>query len=364
MAPCVLYQRLCHQLNVCVPGLGVWRRRRLALLVTGLLLARHTALPRLAAHLRRVNPATHTDSIERRLRRILAETNWDVATIYTAVARVSLQRLPAGRCVLVLDDTQQTTHCTLSTLALDYGGRALPLAWCRWSGRLQGAYWTHIEALFDQAQRILPAQVQPVVLADRGLASPMLIELIQQRGWDYLVRVQRDTTLRARRPRRSPRVHLGELITQPGAPSVVQDGWVFERHSVWAHIAAVWRSGYQEPWLLVSNLDLGVRLAELYAQRMHVEALFRETKSGGFEWELSRVLRADRAQRLLLGLMLAVLCAVLLGEASIRAGEIPAYGRRQRAVSLVRRGLDWLLTPRSRPHSFRWTLSIPETVRI
>ena len=30
-----------------------------------------------------------------------------------------------------------------------------------------------------------------------------------------------------------------------------------------------------------------------------------------------------------LGLMLALLCAVLLGEAAMRAGEIPAYGRRQ-----------------------------------
>ena len=363
MPPRLLYLRLCHQVQLCLPHLGVWRTQRLALLVTGLLLARHTALPRLAAHLRRVSRSTQADSIERRLRRILAETDWDAAAVYTQLARVSLARLPAGRCVLLLDDTQQTTHCTLSTLALDYGGRALPLAWCRWSGRLHGAYWTQISALFDQAQRILPAQVQPVVLADRGLASPMLIELIQQRGWDYLVRVQRDTTLRTRQPRRSPRVHLGELVTSPGVPPVVRDGWVFEHHSVWAHIAAVWRSGQQEPWLLVSNLDLGEQLAQLYAHRMHVEALFRDTKSGGFEWELSRVQRADRAQRLLLGLMLAVLCAVLLGEASMRAGEIPAYGRRQRAVSLVRRGLDWLTAP-SKPRFFRWTLAPPKTVRI
>lgn len=363
MPPHVLYLRLCQQLHRCVPHLGVWRTRRLALLVTGLLLARHTALPRLAAHLRRVSRSTKADSIERRLRRILAETNWDVAAIYAEVARVSLARLPVGRCVLVLDDTQQTTHCTLSTLALDYGGRALPLAWCRWSGPLHGAYWQQIDALFDQAQRILPPHVQPVVLADRGLACPMLIDLIQQHGWEYLVRVQRDTTLRAQRPRRSPRVHLGELVPHAGAPSVVRDGWIFESHSVWAHTAAVWCSGHQEPWLLVSSLDLGVRLAELYAQRMHIEALFRDTKSGGFEWELSRVLHAERAQRLLLGLMLAVLCAVLLGEASMRAGEIPAYGRRRGAVSLVRRGLDWLTAP-PRPRCFRWTLAPPKTVRI
>jgi DDE family transposase len=363
MSPQVLYQRLCQQVRACVPSLGVWRTRRLALLVTGLLLARHTALPRLAAQLRRVTPTTQADSIERRLRRILASTDWDVGAIYAALARVSLQGLPAGRCVLVLDDTQQTTHCTVSTLALDYGGRALPLAWCRWSGRLQGRYWSQIERLFEQAERILPAQVQPVVLADRGLASPTLVRLIQRHGWDYLVRVQRDTTLRPRSSWRAPSVHLGELVQQPGAASVARDGWVFGHHAVWAHTAAVWRRGYQDAWLLVSNLDLGVGLADLYAQRMHVEALFRDTKSGGFEWELSRVLRADRAQRLLLGLMLAVLCAVLLGEAATRAGEIPAYGRRRHAVSLVRRGLDWLAAPPG-AHYFRWTLAPPKTVRI
>jgi hypothetical protein len=327
-----------------------------------LLLARHTALPRVAAQLRRVHPATHTDSIERRLRRILADTDWDVPTIYAAVARVSLQRLPVGRCVLVLDDTQQTTRCTLSTLALDYGGRAIPLAWCRWSGRLHGRYWAQIDALLQRAEQILPAHVRPVVLADRGLASPKLIQLIRQRGWDYLVRVQRDTTLRTDARRRSPRVRLGDLLDQPGQPSVTRDGWVFGRGDLWAHTAAVWRRGHQEPWLLVSNLDLGETMAEVYAQRMHVEALFRDAKSGGFEWELSRVWRAERAQRLLLGLMLAMLCAVLLGEAAIRAGEIPAYGRRRQAVSLVRRGLDWLTAP-PRPRYFRWTLS-PKTVRI
>jgi hypothetical protein len=362
MAPCVLYQRLCAHLRTTVPQLNVWSTRRLALLVTGLLLARHTALPRIAARLRQVNPTTHADSIERRLRRILTDAQWDVPEIFDAFVRVSLQRLPAGRCVLVLDDTQQADQCTLSTLALAYRGRALPLAWCRWSGQLHGAYWTQIEQLLEHAQRVLPPQVQPVVLADRGLTSPILVKLIQQHGWDYVLRVQQETTLRTA-PRGPRRVRLDELVHQPGEPGVLLDGWVFAKRSAWAHVAAVWCVGYQEPWLLISNLDLRLEMVTVYSQRMHIEALFRDTKSGGFEWELSRVLRPERAERLVLALMLAVWCAVLLGEASIRAGEIPAYGRRARSVSLLRRGLDWLSAPR-RARFFTWRLSPPKTVRI
>jgi hypothetical protein len=363
MPPCLLYQRLAQHLQRCVPHLGVWPRRRLALLVTGLLLARHTALPRLAAQLRRVTPTAQADSIERRLRRILAHSDWNVSAIFEGVVRASLARLPRGRCVLILDDTEQADHCFVSTLALAYRGRALPLAWCRWSGQLHGMYWRQIDQLFDQAERLLPAHVQPVVLADRGLASPILVRLIQRRGWDFLVRVQRDTTVRETYSCTAPRAHLGELVPYRGAPSVTRDGWVFGRRSVWAHSAAVWPRGFKEPWLLVSNLDMGLGLVNLYAQRMQVEALFRDTKSSGFEWELSRVLQAERAQRLLLGIMVAIWCGVLLGEASLRAGEIPAYGRRQHSVSLLRRGLDWLTAP-AHPQFFRWSLDPPKTVRI
>jgi hypothetical protein len=84
---------------------------------------------------------------------------------------------------------QQTDRCSLSTLALAYGGRALPLPWCRCSGQLRGTYWTQIDELFAGAQRILPPQVQPVLLADRGLASPRLITLVRQHGWDHASRV-------------------------------------------------------------------------------------------------------------------------------------------------------------------------------
>jgi len=361
MPPRVLYQRLCQQLQACAPQFGAWHRQRLALLVTGLLLARHTALPRLAAQLRRVTRTAHADSIERRLRRTLADTTLETQ-VFEHVARASLRSLPAGRCLLLLDDTQQTTHCTLSTLALAYGGRALPLAWCRWSGKLHGAYWQQIDQLFDQAARLLPPQVQPVVVTDRGMASPKLVHLVQQHGWDYLVRVTNDTTLQQAGQPPQDALHLGDLFDRPRGLVVRLTGKVFRRRSVNAHAVALWQPGYQEPWLLISNLDLGRGLVALYAQRMQVEALFRDTKSGGFEWELSRVLRAERAQRLLLGIMLAIWCAVLLGEAAIRAGEIPAYGRRAHAVSLVRRGLDWLSAP-PRSRYFHWMLSPPKSVR-
>src|SRR5260370_14736712 len=144
-------------------GVGGWPRRRLVLLVTGLLLARHTALPRLAAQLRRVNGTTHADSIERRLRRTLGVTEFETAQVFEHVARASLRKLAPGQYLLLLDDTQQTTRCTLRTLALAYGGRAQPLAWCRWARKLHRADWSPIGQRFAHAARLLPPHLRPAV---------------------------------------------------------------------------------------------------------------------------------------------------------------------------------------------------------
>ncbi len=83
--------------------------------------------------------------------------------------------------------------------------------------------------------------------------------------------------------------------------------------------------------------------------------LFKDTKSGGLDWERSHVREPARAARLVDAVLTGLLLAVLLGEAALRAGEIPAYGRRPHTVSRLRRGLDWLLVSEGAA-TFRWVL--------
>jgi hypothetical protein len=325
-----------------------------------------------------VTPGAQADSIERRLRRALGDGRLGMAdALFVPLARQALRRLPAGRCCLLLDDTPQTdTGAQVTVVALAYGGRALPLAWCRWRGPLPaGAYWRQVAALLARAAAILPPQVEPVVLADRGLGCGALARLVRAHGWHYLLRLPGDRTVClvdsagpagpdadgpdadgpvGRVPRGAPRVRLDTLVRAP-RERFAGRGRLFAHACLDARVVATWPPGHAAPWLLITDLAPDVGLAGLYAQRMRVEALFRDAKSGAFEWETSHVLAAPRADRLLLALMAAVLCATLLGEAALRAGECPAYGRRPRAVSCLRRGLDWLAAP-PRPGHFRWTL--------
>ena len=355
MSPTALYQQLVRHVRTQCPTLRAWSVPRLAVLVTGLILARHVSLPRIAAALGRIQPHTRTASVERRLRRTLADRHLTAASAFVPLARFSLRRLPGGRCLVILDDTTQTTHAHLTTLALAYRGRALPLAWVRWTGPLHGTYWEQVATCIAQAQAILPPQVRPCLLADRGLACPRLAKLARAAGWDYLLRVQRTTRIQLPT---GQRVALAALAPDPGTAFAVTGQ--FRRPWQQADVQGAvgcWTPGQAAPWLLVTNLPLTLALLPLYRRRMHIEALFRDAKSGGFIWEASRVHDPDHAARLLLALMVAVFVAVRLGERALHR-QPPQDAARSPAISVLRRGLDLLCAP-PRIARTTWTFHPP-----
>lgn len=72
-----------------------------------------------------------------------------------------------------------------------------------------------------------------------------------------------------------------------------------------------WRPDADEPWLLVTNHP-SVTVEE-YGLRMGGELAFRDFKSGGWQWQRSRVRVPERAARLWLVLVLAYAWMVVFG---------------------------------------------------
>ena len=67
--------------------------------------------------------------------------------------------------------------------------------------------------MLDQRAPVLPAQSRVLVQADRGLGtSPALLAAIAQRGWSFLVRVQRTVRVQVGGQERE----LGALVPAPG----------------------------------------------------------------------------------------------------------------------------------------------------
>jgi hypothetical protein len=184
-----------------------------------------------------------------------------------------------------------------------------------------------------------------VLVADRGLSWPSVLDCCAALGWHYVLRVQGTTRVEvADRPGRVREVGARSLARRAG------DRWsgrvrAFKKAG-WrdVHFTAVRDPGCAEPWLLVSDRPGGPpRHVRRYGQRAWCEQTHRDDKSQAFGWDRSHVADPAHAGRLLLVLALATLLAASLGARVLKRGlRRHLEGRVRRTLSIVQIGTRWL----------------------
>jgi hypothetical protein len=291
-------------------------RQRLVSFVLGVLLAGSIVLRRVATTHSYISlGATSAASHERRLRRTLNDPHLgQAAPMYARVVRRVLRRLPAGqRLWLIIDESGHTDVVRALVAALWYRGRALPLAWLSWPAQTPVGehYWRDCQLLLQQLAALLPAEQPVTVLADRAFGCPAFFDLVVGFGWQYVLRVQEQTRLRQHDGSEQA---LCQLLSKPGSCWSGQ-GWAFKKQG-WREVSvlAYWRVGCKKPLLLVSNLAASGELVLQYRRRSAIEALFRDWKSSGWQWEASQVRDAEHQAVMLLVLALTTLLTFCLGE--------------------------------------------------
>ena len=78
-------------------------------------------------------------------------------------------------------------------------------------------------------------------------------------------------------------------------------------------LIAWWRSGYDEPLYLVSNMACVGEACSWYRRRFRIETFFSDQKSRGFNLQKSHLSAPERLQRLLLATCLAYIWIIYLG---------------------------------------------------
>jgi hypothetical protein len=346
---------------------GIWQCRALALFSLGVALAQHCGVARVAAV---VPGLALVPSITRRFERLLASERLDVAAARSAVAARALAGARGQTVWLALDETHQgqtPTGARFGVLALRliYRERALPLAWvCYHPGQAPAAFPVLIGRLIREVAAVVPTDTQVVLLTDRGLSWPSLLDQCRQVGWSFLGRVQRQTRVQTADGRVGP---IGDLAPRPGTRwqghgrAFLKAGWRD------LNLVAVWRRDDKEPWLLVTDLaPTWVRCTQ-YRHRMDEEESFRDDKASGFDWDHSRVRDPAHMDRLLLVLQLAAAFVLAQGLFVLQHGCRRVLERTdRRTLSLFSLGLRWLDRARSHLVSLttvlRFPFPIPETV--
>ena len=267
-------------------------------------------------------------STRRRFERFLANDRLDHVDAAMAMAR-SFTRRWSGRTVRVLiDETALGPWLRCMKVSVACRGRAMPLVWTCYRAEDPPASQPEIvELLLDLARECLPSDTRVVLMADRGLSWPLLIDRCAALGWDYILRVQGQTVVRLADGSQCPMSRLAPCRGRRwcGAAKVFRKaGWRD------CQVVAAWYAKRSEPWLLITSLPPRLKRCADYRTRMWQEQSFRDEKSHGFHWEQSRVRHPEHAERLLLAMQLAMWMTMLLGT------ELDRRGWRDRVESTSR----------------------------
>ena len=248
-----------------------------------------------------------------------------------------VKALKQRQIVLVVDETKLKDQFGVMVVGVVYEGRCIPLAWRVYRANSAEDYPPEgqvemIIGLLKQVQSGLPEGVSVRVLADRGIGtSPLLMRGIMTMGWTFLFRVTRQSKIVLDT---GDAVTFYDQVQQPGQ-TYAASGLVFKKRGlVPAQVRVLWGQQAQERWSLVTN-DPTLTGWE-YAQRMWVEAAFRDLKSHGWHLEEAALTDPQRIAHLWVFLVVAYAWMLLLGAALLALGQTASLKRRPDG-SFVRR---------------------------
>jgi hypothetical protein len=252
-----------------------------------------------------------------------------------------------------LDATTLKKRFTVLTMRVLYRGCAIPVAWKVVGAEEKGSWRPHWIGLLTQVQGSIPPHWTVLVLTDRGLYARWLYEQICALGWHPFMRINRQGHFRP----------VGERAFRSLATASPQVGnaWCgqvecFSQQQSRLHcsLLACWAEGYQEVWLVLTDLEPTQTTVAWYGMRSWIEAGFKATKRGGWHWHQTKMVDPARAERLWLAIAVATFWVVSVGGeadaavpvSSLAAMSDPVVGHRRgvgrarpRMLSCFARGL-------------------------
>ncbi len=132
-------------------------------------------------------------------------------------------------------------------------------------------------------------------------------------GWQYVCRTAKNTRILHETEWRA----LAEIDVHRGRKKM----WRNVRFTQTAYgpvqVIGWWASAYDEPLYLVTNLTDRAAACRRYQKRMHIETLFSDQKSRGFQLDRSHLSDPARLTRLLIAACLAYLWMIYLGTVAV-----------------------------------------------
>lgn len=260
------------------------------------------------------------------------------------------------RLAIAMDATSLGEKMVVLAISVVYRGCAIPIAWVILPANQKGSWKPFWLGLFAQLKAVMPADWLVIVLADRGLYAQWLYKAIQECGWHPFLRINQDGLYHPKDDNEFR--SLRRAVQQPG------QAWsgriiCFKANPLEATLLARWDEGYQDPWLILTDLPVEQASACWYGLRTWIERGFKHLKSAGWRWNYTRMTHPERASRLWLAIAVATLWVLSVGgeaDANLPASSFDTLPEKHiarrtkrnilppRLISCFHRGLIIILT--------------------
>jgi len=238
----------------------------------------------------------------------------EVSTCFGPLLEWILAWWPADqpRLALALDATTVKKRFTVLVISVVYRGCAIPVAWKVVGAEQKGTWKPHWLKLLEKLAGSVPEHWTVRVMSDRGLYAPWLYAKIVELRWHPFMRIHKQGNFR-------PQEEAKFRSLATAAPSV-GSGWCGkvdcfsgEVSRLQCTLLARWDEGYEEVWVIVTDLAPAHAPAVWYGMRSWIEGGFKDTKRGGWGWHQTKMVDPERAERLWLAIAVATLWAVSVG---------------------------------------------------
>jgi Transposase DDE domain len=283
--------------------------------------------------------AAKKESHYKRIQRFLRGFDLDFA----AVAQLVIAFLTAIGCqspwILAMDRTNWKLgkiNINILMLALVYKGVAFPLLWMLLP-KAGNSNTKERKELMERFLRLFGVRSVSYLCADREFVGKEWLSYLGQQGIAYRIRIRNNTQVpnargvlvAAKRLFVSCRVGEGRVLS--------------EARPVWG--LPLFVSGMRLPkgeFLIVLSSQHSASALLEYGKRWGIETLFGSLKRRGFCLEATHLSETERLSKLLALLALAFCWAFVAGEWLCRETPLKVKKHGRVAVSIFRRGLDWL----------------------
>jgi hypothetical protein len=318
-----------------LPRTFVWL---LALWSLGMIVARRCGLSTVALFLGRLLGRPH-NTVRQQLREFYQEKeakagarrgrrrrDFDPRDCFAPLLGWVLSFFGCKRLALALDPTTLGSRLHVLCVSVVYRGLAIPVAWKVLAGGQKGAWHPHWCDLLGRLHQALGPGWTVLVLSDRGLESAALFQEVVGYGWHPLMRVKAAGQFR---PAGWHKFYaFGRFAPRVGAKfAAAGRAYKTSARPLECVLLACWEAGHGEPWLLLTDLPAASANPCWYAFRAWIEQGFKVAKSGGWQWQYTKMTAPGRVERHWLAIAVATLWVVAVAGEGDEAIAVATVGR-------------------------------------